>query len=490
MQNLKPKKILIAGGGVGGLSAALNVKAKIPDAEVTIIEQHLFGGKAAQIEQQGFKFDPGPSIIIMTEIYEELFKLHNRNIHNYIDFKKLEHSFKVYFNGKEYLIPADRENFLKFIEKNFPDDLQSIKKILELCDNTEHKLHNGIYKEPILNLIQFLKPQYLTFGLKKAIRTPFKKFVDQNIKSPMLKALFYGFPTYSGQSYHSISPSSLYIPYYIFTKGIYYPMGGIAQIPNALIKLCKELKINLVNAQVTKITKKDNKITSVTTTQNNQEQTFKCDYLVSNIDKLIFGSKFLNRDISKYKPSYSYYTLHLGINKKLQNVQLHNQFIPTNFDEAYKQIFDNKKMPEKPLIYLNVPSAIDPSIAPPNNESLFFVVSTPAIEPTIDWEHYKQTAIDFILNNVKQYGIDIKKKEIITSRIQTPLYFEEQHNNYKGSLYGADEKFNFLHMFPDKNTDTQYKNLFYCGGSVQPGAGLPMVMLSGKFAADLVYKTL
>jgi phytoene dehydrogenase-like protein len=149
-------------------------------------------------------------------------------------------------------------------------------------------------------------------------------------------------------------------------------------------------------------------------------------------------------------------------------------------------LYRSGSFPEEPIVYVNSTSRLDPDAAPTGSSNIFAVVTSPAKTKGIDWvasESDYRRRVDKVLS---RRGFEWNPSEEDFSRTQTPLYFESEHGNYRGSLYGLHESHRLWGMFPAPNTDDTWSNLSYCGGSVQPGAGLPMVTLSGKFAVDVL----
>jgi len=186
-------------------------------------------------------------------------------------------------------------------------------------------------------------------------------------------------------------------------------------------------------------------------------------------------------------PSLSYFTLHFGIRARFPELRHHTLLVPRDFERGFEALYRERRFPEPPIVYLNDTTATDPSTAPPGATNLFVVVTSPAEESHLDWPAQTPIFRASVLALMHRFGIDIEGREVEFERVQTPSYFARVHGNYRGSLYGLDERYRiFGGMFPPANRDPKIRNLLYCGGAVQPGAGMPMVTLSGKFAAQQI----
>ncbi len=182
--------------------------------------------------------------------------------------------------------------------------------------------------------------------------------------------------------------------------------------------------------------------------------------------------------------------MHVGLKKKLPELRHHTLLIPKDFEPGFEELYTQRKFPSRPIVYLNETTAMEPESAPDGCTNLFAVITAPAREDHLDWERDADAHRISVVQECARHGIEIGESDVDFWRVQTPLTFEERDGNYRGSLYGPDEKERLWGMMPMRCSDEQVKNLFYCGGSVQPGAGMPMVTLSGKFAADLAHRSL
>ncbi len=479
------KRVLIAGGGVGGLSAAIH--CRLAGFDVAVFEQAALGGKAAPIATHGFQLDPGPSIIILPEIYEDLFRLAGKEPDSYLRFRRLDPITRVFREGVEgWLdIPSTFSECLKLAREISPADAESLSGICDLIEKIEPHLNKSVFRHPIHSVWQLLSPDLVAMGRRFAQGGTYKEYVDHGFKSPFFRAFFYGFPAYSGQSYFTKSMSGLLIPYFMLVKGVYYPEGGVASIPRSLERLARELGVEFhVGAQVQSFEHSGTKVRALRLADGKVETG---DYFISNIDR-IATQGMLGRSV-KYKPSFSYFTIHWGLNRRLPNLAHHMLTIPQGFEAGFEALYRHRRFPDPAILYLNATSELDPSTAPPGCTNLFAVITSPACEPTLDWEEETKRAKAMVLDQLQRFGWEIQSEDILFERIQTPDYFREEHGNFMGSLYGPEENQRlFGGLFPLKCSDDALRNLFYVGGSVQPGAGLPMVTLSGKFAADLIAK--
>lgn len=468
----------MVGAGLGGLSAAIH--ARLEGHDVLVLEKGAVGGKAAGIDISGYRLDPGPSIIILPEIYENVFKKAGRRMADYLEFIPLNPITRLYFGSEPLDIPAGIADCLEFLRSAAPEDVDAFAVLFEKLVHAAPLVEKSVFEHPYHHAYQVLDPNLIRMALPFDVRLTFKEIIDKTFKSPLLRAFFYGFPSYAGQSYRSKAPGALLVPFYMLQGGVFYPKGGVRAIPEAFAKLAFELGVEFrMSSQVERTVNVSDRVSHV---ELNTGERISGDHFILNRDR-VQSETWMGRSLP-VKASYSYFTTHWGVRRPLPEVKHHTLIVPEDFEQGFEQLYDERVFPNAPIVYLNNTSDLDPTAAPEGKTNLFSVVTSPAREDHFDWAVETERCVDDVVKVLGAKGIEVDRADVDFERIQNPIYFEKQHENFRGSLYGADEKFRLFGLFPWRNKDEVLKNVTYCGGSVQPGAGLPMVTLSGKFAVD------
>lgn len=474
-------RCVVIGGGVAGLSAAIH--ARLRGYDVTLLEQgDALGGKAAPVRRDGFTLDPGPSIIILTHIYQEVFRRAGRNPDDYLQFQRLDPFTRVLMDGLNgpLDLPADEEACIQALGRVAPQDEPGLRKLMATLASAAPYVDDTVFAHPIDKPYQLLHPKLARFALHFNPRLTYRQLVDEQIQSPLLRAFFYGFPSYSGQTYDSKAAGALLIPFYMLRHGVWYPKGGIHAIPAAFTRLAQELGVDIqYQAKVTGVATQGRRLTEVHVEGG---EAIKADAVICAMDRYTFGP-WLQRP-EPQTPSYSYYTLHWGLKGERPEVEHHTLLIPSGFEAGFEELYQQRRPPSRPVIYLNNPGRVDPQSAPPGHTNLFAVLTVPAMHDHLDWERESVRLRQITRQELDRFGLGFEDSDIIFERQQDPRYFQSAHGSWRGSLYGPDEKERLWGLFSLGPRDPQFRNLTYAGGTAQPGAGLPMVTLSGKFAAD------
>lgn len=413
------RSVIIIGAGMGGLSAAIH--ARLRGWDVLVVEQSdRTGGKAAGIEIDGFNLDPGPSIIILPEIYRDVLRAAGRIPDDYLKFDRLPVLCKIYLEGSEPIdLPANLDDCLALLRILAPDDEPAFRAMMAKLDGCVGSLERAVFERPILKHSDFMRPGLLSFGMKFNPFRTYKDMVDGWFGSPLLRAFFYGFPSYSGQTYRDNAPGALLIPYYMLRSGVYFPRGGVRAIPAAFERLARELGVEF------RFGARFKQFVGEQSVELEGGEILQADGVICNLDKLTATGE------THAEPSMSYFTLHWGLRCELSGLEHHTLLIPKDFERGFEKLYANQ-FPNPPILYLNATAALDPEAAPPGCTNLFAVVTVPADVPELDWARRREEYRALVLSVIRQAGFEWDDDEIVFERVQDPPYFARAHGNYVG----------------------------------------------------------
>lgn len=486
---MNTKKAIVIGSGVAGMAAA--IRLAVQGFAVSVYEKNETpGGKLSAFEKDGFKFDAGPSLFTQPQNIEELFKLANEPIENYFTYNKVDIACKYFYeNGKQINAYTDSNLFAEELQKTVGENPTTVKKYLA---NSE-KLYNSI-GTIFLNHSLHKKRTWLHFRVLKALKTIrfsylFKSLGNYNkqFKAKETQQIFNRFATYNGSNPFKAPAMLSLIPHLEQNQGTFFPTGGMINITNALYKLALKKGVQFYfNANVQNIICPQNCAKGIVVNNKN----IYADVVVSNSDIYFTYKNLLNNNskanhVLKQERSSSAFVFYWGINKKFDELGLHNIFFAEDYAKEFETIFKTKILHGDPTVYINITSKEDATQAPTQNENWFVMVNVPA-------------ATNYDANNIKDLvrkNIITKLNRILNCNIEDYIIFEDtlhpqtiesNTSSYLGSLYGTSSNSKMAAFLRHKNYISSIKNLYCCGGSVHPGGGIPLCLKSAKIVSDLV----
>lgn len=490
------KKVIIVGAGVAGLAAGIRLLSEGYDVEM-FEKQSMVGGKMNQIEEEGFKFDVGPTIIMMPHIYRDVFKAAGKDPDDYIPMKELDPIYVLNFpDGEVHRVSSGLPKLTELLESISPEDTQGYlayladvyKRYLVAKDEFIEKSfrHKGDFYNP-KSLINALKLK--TFD---DAYTSISKFVkDENLrKSLAFQTLYIGVSPYNGPSIYTI------IPMIELLYGVWYMPGGMYTMAKSMERLFLELGGNLnLDTEVKEILIEGDRAYGVKLESGEEF----ADFIVCNADfpyamkKLVKTNKgkYTDEKIDGMEYSASCFLMYLGLDKKYENLEVHNVRFSKDFDKNISDIFEDYVFPEDPSMYLYTPSKIDDTVAPEGKEALYVLVPVPEMSRgNISWddedlEKYREKVLD-LLTEIE--GLEDIRENIVFERCFTPKDFEREFNAYNGATFGLKPTLMQSNYFRPHNKFDHCEGLYFCGSSVHPGAGVPIVLTSAKLVAEEITK--
>ena len=270
--------------------------------------------------------------------------------------------------------------------------------------------------------------------------------------------------------------------------GTYIPLKGMNDISNSLYRLAERKGVKFeFDSKVEKIEIQNNQATGIIV--NNKLERF--DKIVSNSDvystyKYLLKEK-LNHNSLKQERSSSAIIFYWGIKKIYKQLDLHNIFFSDNYEKEFKYIFDENKIIDDPTIYVNITSKDVPTDSPDSCENWFVMVNSP-FNTGQDWEIIKNTLRSNIISKLERILKENISNNIVEERIYTPVDLESNTNSHQGSLYGISSNNKFSAFLRHPNFLKKIPNLYFCGGSVHPGGGILLCLLSAKIVSNLIEK--
>ena len=486
---MQPKKAIIIGSGVAGIATA--IRLAVQGFAVSVYEANSYpGGKLSHFSKDGFHFDAGPSLFTQPQNIVDLFTLAKEPIDAYFTYQKINIACKYFFeNGVQVNAYSNADLFAKELMEKVNEPQQNIKNYLA----NSKKLYNNI-ANIFLNFSLHKKSTWLRRHSLMALGSLkfaylFKSLAkhNQQFAAAETQQIFNRFATYNGSNPYKAPAMLSLIPHLEQTEGAYYPQGGMINITNALYKLALKKNVQFYfNSPVQKIIETNNKAVGVVVNNIN----VLADCIISNSDIFYTQQKLLNNTLAANKiltqeRSSSAMVFYWGIDTTFKLLELHNILFSSNYKAEFNHLFNLKTLYNDPTVYINITSKQEASHAPANCENWFVMINVPAIT-NYDADKLIEKAKYLIIQKInKILQIDIQKY-IITEDILHPQTIQANTGSYLGSLYGTSSNSKRAAFLRQSNFSSQIKNLYFCGGSVHPGGGIPLCLKSAKIVADLV----
>lgn len=487
------KKAVIAGAGIGGLATAVRLASR--GYAVTVFDKNAFtGGKLHDFSKDGFRFDFGPSLFTMPHLVDELFLLCGKNPRDYYKYEKIDTVCHYFWNdGKTFNAPANRSDFVQKASETFGVSPASLENYLAYSENIyqhtspfflERSLHRKATfadRRIVAALLNILK-----FSLFSTMHTA----NVQKLHNPYLVQLFNRYATYNGSDPFRAPGILNVIPWLEYGFGAFYPAGGMVQIAKAITQLAEDMGVQIYpGTEVTEICHQN----GITTGVNTDKGFFNASVVVSNADmwyvynNMIKGVKRPEK-LLKQERSSSALVFYWGVKKHFANLGLHNIFFADDYRAEFDSLFKDIRLHHDPTVYINITSKYTQDDAPGGCENWFTMINVPR-NTGQNWERFAAEARTIILNKLsKHLGTDIVPL-IVSETITSPITIQEKTRSYAGSLYGTSSNSKFAAFLRHQNTGP-LKGLYFCGGSVHPGGGIPLCLWSASITDDLIRKDL
>ncbi|RZS99099.1 1-hydroxycarotenoid 3,4-desaturase CrtD [Aquimarina brevivitae] len=487
---MERKKAVIIGAGIAGLATAVRL-TKLGYA-VEVFEANSYpGGKLSEIRIGEYRFDAGPSLFTMPQFVEELFTVADVDISSFFAYDKKEIVCQYFYeDGTRFTAYADQELFAKAAEKSFDVKAQDI---LDYFNKSKRKynLTASLFLEKSLHKAS----TYLSADTIKAIlnigsldiNSTLDAVNRKSFSDPNLIQLFNRFATYNGSSPYKTPGIMSMIPHLEQYFGMFLPKGGMYSITQSIYELAKTLGVRFnFNTVVDRILITNGKATGVAIGSKEVD----ADVVVSNMDivptykKLLADQKQPDKVLNQARSS-SALIFYWGIKKTFESLDLHNIFFSANYKKEFDAIFKDNTVDDDPTVYINITSKYEENDAPKGCENWFVMINVPG-NTGQDWDQIiEQSRKNIITKISKILNTDIAPL-IEVEELLDPRKIERKTKSYQGSLYGASSNDKFAAFLRHPNFSSTIDDLYFCGGSVHPGGGIPLCLLSAKIVSDLV----
>jgi len=421
----------------------------------------------------------------------ELFDLFGEDHMQYFTFKRMETICNYFWeDGTRFSMPADKDSQIDQLHLTFNESKKSIKKYL---DNSREKyeLTAPIFIEKSLHKASTYLDKSVIKALSKIHKFNVFSTLSQvnrdQFSNDKLIQLLNRFATYNGSSPYKTPGIMSMIPHLEMNIGTFFPNGGMVSITNSLVKLAERHGVQFhYNHKVNNIIHDKNIAKGIEV----DGKLINGDIVVANMD--VFSAySFLLKGLKKPKKvlqqerSSSALIFYWGINRQFDELDLHNILFSDSYADEFEYIFDKKSIHDDPTIYINISAKENENDAPDGAENWFVMINTPS-DTGQDWDELIVKAHKNIIQKINRVlNINIESL-IVCEQVLHPKLIASKTSSHQGALYGSASNNRYAAFLRHQNFSNELKNLYFCGGSVHPGGGLPLCLNSAKIVSSLI----
>jgi phytoene desaturase len=490
---MKAATAVVIGAGLGGIAAAARLARN--GYEVTVLEKNAQpGGRCGQLVWQGHRFDTGPTLFLMPDVFKETYAALGEDMSDWLTLHKVDPTYTIRFSdGTDLKLTADLLEMRQQLESMEAGSFGGYLNYLD--EGRRHMQHSveSFIGRNFYNLGEYFSPGNLPLLFKLKALVKHYDNIGRYFKDPHLKAAFTFQNMYLGLSPYDAPATYSLLQYTELAEGVWFPTGGMYEVVASLVRIAERLGVTFCyGTPVEKIEVNGSRATGV---RLNDGRLIQADIVLANADLPYVYRSLLPQDkespkLEKKKYTCSTFTFYWALDKEFPQLQTHNVFLSTAYRASFERIFDQHTLPDEPSFYIHAPSRIDPLAAPAGGDSLMALVPVGRLldDGQQDWDEMHQRARQTIFERLEPITGPDLKNHIVFEETYTPKDWQNLYNLEKGAAFGLSHNFMQVGYLRPQNRHARYRNLYFTGASTHPGTGLPIVLLSARLAVERILK--
>jgi phytoene desaturase len=488
---MKAQRVIVIGAGVGGLSAAIHLAKR--GLQVTVLEKNARpGGRCDRISRDGHHFDTGPTLLVMSQLYEAEFAALGVALPEVLDLQRVDPTYHLVFDdGSRLALTSDEESLQEQLEAIEPGSFQGWRRYMdEGCRHYHLSLEKLVYPD-------FRRPtDFFNLGnlsLLHQVKPLVKHYANMAhyFDGPRLKAAFTFQDVYMGLSPFEAPATFSMMAYTELAHGVWYPRGGMYQVVEALVALARAAGVQFAyHAPVEQIEVIGERARGVVVAGGER---LEAEAVLANADLPYVYQHLLPQDgqaqkLARKRYSCSVISFFWGVDQPYPALGPHTLFLADDYRQNFDSIMRRLGLPANPSLYVHAPARLDPAMAPPGQDTLIAIVPVGHLseDGRQDWESRRDQARRHVFRRLQALGITDLQEHIKFEINFTPLSWCKRYNLVKGSTHGLCHNLTQLGYFRPDFQHPRYRNLYFAGASTRPGTGLPTAMVSGRQAAQRI----
>jgi phytoene desaturase len=478
--------VVIVGAGLAGLSTALRLAGA--GRKVTVIEREgVPGGRNGLLNKDGYAFDTGPTVLTMPSLINDAFNSVGEELKDWLELTPVRPLYRAFYaDGSQIDVHANTEEMEAEIAKTVSgEEAAGYRRYVDFVTKLYKYEMNDFIDRNIDSPLNLLTPNLARLIALGGFRRLSPK-VNQFMKDPRLQKVYSFQAMYAGVSPQQALAIYAVIAYMDSVNGVFFPKGGMHAVPRALAAAAQKHGVEFIyNTSVEKIETSGGRAKAVIT---NTGQRIQCDALVLNPDlpvawRELLGKSPLSVKRLRYSPSCA--TLLVGSSKKYDHVAHHNIHFGDSWDGVFDELINKKTLMSDPSVLVTIPTKDDPSLAPAGKESYYILYPTPNLDADIDWKKQAGPYRDQMIKTLEDRGYTGFSDGIETEVMTTPLDWQDRGME-RGAPFASAHTFFQTGPFRPRNMASGFENIVFTGSGTQPGVGVPMVLISGRLAAERI----
>jgi len=486
---------LVIGAGIGGIATAARLARNGYD--VTVVEKNdRPGGRCDQLVRDGHRFDTGPTLFLMPEVFAETYAALGERMEDHLDLRRIDPTYRIRFgDGIELALTADLNAMQAQLERIEPGSFGGFLRYLEEGRRHYRASLRHFVGRNFHNLFEYFSPRNLPllFQLKALVKH--YDNIGNYFADPKLKAAFTFQNMYLGLSPYDAPATYSLLQYTELADGVWFPMGGMYRIVESLASIADKRGARFIyNAPVDRIEVDGRRATGVRLRGGRR---LEADVVVANADlpyvyRELLPDRAETDRLERMKYTCSAIMFYWGVDKVYPQLGHHNVFLAGDYRASFDRLFNDHTLPDDPSLYVHAPARTDPSAAPEGQDTLMVLVPVGHIDEaesqSQDWEALKARARAATLARLAEVGVTDLERHLKFEVSYTPREWRSLYNLEKGAAFGLSHNFMQVGYLRPQNRHRRYHNLYFAGASTHPGTGLPIVLLSARLTTERILK--
>ena len=506
-------RVVVVGAGLAGLATAIRLAAE--GLDVTVVERgHRPGGKMGRREVGPYRWDSGPTIFTLPELWDQLWRAAGARREDDLELLRVEPASRTFFaDGSVLETSSDLDRLAASFGALDPRDAAGIPAFMRRGEGLWRELDRTFFRET-LSPLDLLAPRSWLAGLRLDATTPYSRRIDRTFHDERIRHVMRYKSIYLGSTPQSVPGAFLSIPYIEARFGTWHPRGGMHEAPLAMERLARRLGVafrygtDAIGSRIegrrirgVRVAPRDDARplgAGPAAPDQRGEELLPADAVLFNADIVhayrdLIGEEHLGRltrrRFRSITPSSSAYILHLGVRRTFPDLAHHTVWHPENPGQELDRIIDSPVPTGDPTLYIQHVAATDASARLEGRSALYVLTPVPPLHDRRWWEEHRAEYRAATIRRVCE-RIGLRPEEIEVQEDWTPLEFEREQRCHDGSIFALAASFFQSAYFRPANRSADIANAYFAGGGSQPGGGIPLVVLSGYIASRAILRDL